>query len=126
VQLDVKESIYFADAAAAPSFTDAKYATRFYTDPKLTFTFSDVGVKGLKAYLAASLFTANVPYAGTVDFMGTGKAKGSSVTPGVSFAMGPFYAEASFKYSSFDKSFAADGADPTFDPMLKVSYTLSF
>ncbi len=111
---------------SAPSFTDAKYATRYYTEPKLTFNFSDLGVKGLKAFLGASLFTANVPYTGTVDFYGAGKAVGSSITPGVSFATGPFYVEADFKYSNYDKSFAVNGADPTFDPWIKLSYTLAF
>ncbi len=126
VQLDVKESIYFADAVSAPSFTDSKFATRYYTSPKLTFNFSDLGVKGLKVFLAADLFTANVPYVGTVDFYGTGKAKGSNIIPGVSFAMGPFSAEADFKYSNYDKTYAVDGADPTFDPCIKLSYTLAF
>jgi hypothetical protein len=132
VQLDIKESIYFADAAATPSTTDAAYSTRFFTDPKLTFNFSELGVKGLKATLAASLYTANVTTAG-VNWLGTGTtsgnaALGSSVTPGVSYAMGPFSVEAAFKYSNYDDK-VTDGItkkDPTFDPSLKIAYTFSF
>jgi len=138
VQLDLKESIYFADQVAAPSFTDSAFATRYFTDPKLTFDFSSLGVKGLKAYLAASLYTANVSAAGT-NFYGsdtvngtasksTYAALGSSVTPGVSFSMAPFYFEAAFKYSNYDDT-DTDGItnkNPSFDPMLKLSYTLTF
>ena len=132
VQLDVKESIYFADAATTPSYTDAAYSTRFFTDPKLTFNFNDLGVKGLKAYLAASLYTANATTAG-VNWLGTGTtsgnaALGSSITPGVSYAMGPFYVEAAFKYSNYDDKLTDNitKKDPTFDPSLKIAYTFAF
>ncbi len=132
LQLDFKESIYFADQSATPSFTDAGYATRVFTDPKLTFNFASLGITGLKAYFAASLYTANITTAGT-NWYGAGTtsgnaALGSSITPGVSYAMGPFYVEAAFKYSNYDDSLT-DGITkkgPTFDPSLKVSYTLSF
>jgi hypothetical protein len=137
LQLDLKESIYFADQIATPSFSDANYATRFYTDPKLTFDFGSIGIKGLKAYLAASLYTANVSSAG-VNWYGTDSvgpansstfaALGSSVTPGVSYSFGSLYIETSFKYSNYDDSNTDNitKKNPTFDPMLKVSYTLSF
>ena len=137
LQLDLKESIYFADQAKAagditPSTSDSNYAVRFFTDPKLTFNFGSIGIAGLKAYLAASLYTANSSTSGT-NWYGAGTtspnaALGSSVTPGVSYAIGPFYVEAAFKYSNYDDS-VNDGItkkDPTFDPSLKVSYTLSF
>ncbi len=131
LQLDVRESIYFVDASVTPSFSDASYNTRYFTDPKLTFNFASLGVNGLKAYLAASLYTANASASG-VNWYNTGTggtaAFGSSITPGMSFAMGPFYVEAAFKYSNYDDS-VTDGItkkDPTFDPSLKLSYTFSF
>jgi hypothetical protein len=125
VQLDLKESIYFADRVNNPSFSDANYHTRFYTDPKLSFNFEALGVKGLKAYLAASLFLLDIDFSGTKSWFGTSPAIGSSITPGLTYSKGPLSAEASFKYSNFDKTFAKNGADPTFDPMVKFSYTVS-
>ena len=135
LQLDVKESIYFADAATTPSFSDSAYATRFFTDPKLTFNFASLGVSGLKAYVAASIYTANANAAGvnwadgTTFVGGAGNAAfGSSITPGVSYGIGPFYVEAAFKYSNYDDGLN-DGItkkNPTFDPSLKVAYTFSF
>ena len=83
-------------------------------------------MNGLKAYFAASIFTADNSSTGTLAWYGTSPAKGSSITPGVSYAIGPFYVEAAFKYSNYDKSLAVDKADPTFDPSLKVAYTFSF
>jgi hypothetical protein len=137
LQLDLKESIYFADQAKpagtiTPSTSDANFATRYFTDPKLTFNFGSIGVAGLKAYIAASLYTANSTTTG-VNWYGTGTtsvnaALGSSITPGVSYAIGPFYVEAAFKYSNYDDK-VTDGItkkDPTFDPSLKLSYTFSF
>lgn len=131
LQLDVKESIYFADAAKSPSFSDTSYNTRYYTDPKLSFDFGSIGVKGLKAYVAASIFTADVSSAGTFWY-GQGNSKfsalGSSITPGVSFTTGPLYIEVASKISNYDDSIT-DGItnkNPTWDPMVKVSYTLSF
>ena len=131
LQLDLKESIYFVDATLTPSFSDASYNTRYFTDPKLTFNFAAVGVAGLKAYVAASLYTANASATG-VNFYNTGTggtaAFGSSITPGVSYAIGPFFVEAAFKYSNYDDK-VNDGItkkDPTFDPSIKLSYTLSF
>jgi hypothetical protein len=143
LQLDVKESIYFSDQLASSATaaqagnlqtTDATFNTRYFTDPKLTFDFGSLGVKGLKAYLAASLYTANASAAGVNWYnnsslgTATNAAFGSSVTPGVSYAAGPFYVEAAFKYSNYDDK-VTDGItkkDPTFDPMLKISYTMSF
>ncbi|MGD0724734.1 MAG: hypothetical protein ABSB63_04150 [Spirochaetia bacterium] len=137
LQLDLRESIYFADQAKAagditPSTRDANYAARFFTDPKLAFNFGSIGLAGLKAYIAASLYTANSSTSG-VNWYGAGStstdaALGSSITPGVSYATGPFYVEMAFKYSNYDDK-VTDGItkkDPTFDPSLKVSYTLSF
>jgi hypothetical protein len=126
VQLDLKQSIYFADRVSEPSFSDANYHTRFYTEPKVSFNFGALGVKGLKAYLAASLFLLDIDSSGTEAWYGTSPARGSSITPGLIYSKGPFSVEASFKYSNYDKTFSADGADPTFDPMVKFSYTLSF
>jgi len=130
VQLDLKESIYFADASLTPSFSDTAYNTRYYTDPKLTFDLGSIGLKGLKAYVAASIFTADVSKDGTFWY-GSGDSKfsafGSSITPGLSFTTGPLYIETAFKYSNYDDSLSnVAGKEPTFDPMIKVSYTLSF
>jgi len=138
VQLDLKESIYFSNQGKNPSMADLKYNLRFFTDPKLTFNFASVGVTGLKAYVAASLYTynsyPNSTLANDAAFYGnassgTGaqaKALGSSITPGVSYAFGPFYAEVAFKYSNYDDSLSNPAKkDPTFDPSLKLSYTFS-
>ncbi len=138
VQLDVKESIYFSDQGKNPATTDLKYNVRLFTDPKLTLNFASLGVAGLKAYVAASLYTYNVypnsTLANDAVFFGSAStgtgalavALGSSVTPGVSYAFGPFYAELALKYSNFDDSVSnAAKKDPTFDPSLKLSYTLA-
>jgi len=130
LQLDLKESIYFVDASMTPMTTDAAYNTRFFTDPKLTFNFASIGVAGLKAYVGASLYTANVSASGT-NLYGTGTggnaAFGSSITPGVSYANGPFYVEAAFKCSNYDDTLSSPpNKNPTFDPSLKFSYTFSF
>jgi hypothetical protein len=130
LQLDLKESIYFVDASLTPSPADAAYNTRYFTDPKLTFNFGSIGVAGLKAYVAASLYTANASATGT-NFYNTGTggtaAFGSSITPGVSYANGPFYVEAAFKCSNYDDTLTSPaGKNPTFDPSLKFSYTFSF
>jgi hypothetical protein len=134
LQLDVKESIYFADGNS----TGAVYATRFYTDPKLTFDLGCIGVKGLKTYLAASIFTADSSGFGTFWYgdgyvASNGKnqsatnALGSSITPGISYTIAGFYVEAAFKISNYDDSLGnLAGKSPTFDPSVKVSYTLSF
>jgi hypothetical protein len=137
-QLDLKESIYFSDQGKDPSTSDTAYNLRFFTDPKLTFNFASLGVNGLKAYLAASLYTYNsypnsslsddaVFYGKSNKPTGSAVALGSSITPGVSCSFGPFYAELALKYSNYDDKVSNDaGKDPTFDPSLKISYTLSF
>lgn len=129
LQLDVKESIYFADGNS----TGAVYATRFYTDPKLTFDFGSIGVKGLKTYLAASIFTADSSGFGTFWYGDGDKgqsatyALGSSITPGISYSIAGFYVEGAFKISNYDDSLGnLAGKSPTFDPSVKVSYTLNF
>jgi hypothetical protein len=53
LQVDLKESIYFANSGKNPSASDSGYNLRFFTDPKVTYNFSDLGVKGLKAYIGA-------------------------------------------------------------------------
>jgi len=139
VQLDLKESIYFSNQGKDPSASDLKYNLRFFSDPKLSFNFASIGVPGLKAYLAASLFTYNSYPNSTLSndavfygdaSTGTGAqaiALGSSITPGVSYTTGPFYAELALKYSNYDDSVNnAAKKDPTFDPSLKLSYTLTF
>jgi hypothetical protein len=138
VQLDLKESIYFGNQNRNPTASDVKFNLRFFTDPRLTFNFASIGVPGLKLYLAASLYTWNTypnsTLANDAAFYGnattgTGAqamALGSSVTPGVSYAIGPFFAELALKYSNYDDSVGnAAKKDPTFDPSLKLSYTLS-
>jgi hypothetical protein len=135
VQFDFKESIYFANSGKNPSTSDVGYNLRFFTDPKLTYNFADLGVKGLKAYLAASLYTYNsypnstvsndAVFYGNATSGGKAKAFGSSVTPGVSYSLAPFYVELALKFSNYDAS-TSNGKDPTFDPSLKFSYTLSF
>jgi hypothetical protein len=141
VQLDVRESIYFADQETtnqSNSFGNVLYNLRVFTDPTLTFNFASIGVAGLKIALGASLFTCNVyPNTGVANdnaFYGNagpsgGKAKalGSSITPSISYSNGPFAAVAGFKYSNYDDSLSnAAKKDPTFDPSLKLSYTFSF
>jgi hypothetical protein len=137
VQLDLKESIYFKDQGKNPASSDVGYELRFFTDPRLTLNFASLGVTGLKAYLAASLYTydsvpnaAGSPTAFYGNSSGAAGAFGSSVTPGVSYVTGPFYAELAFKYSNYDDStsasFAGAQKNPTFDPSLKLSYTFSF
>jgi hypothetical protein len=137
LQVDLKESFYFSDQGKNPSTGDAAYNLRVYTEPKITYNFADLGVKGLKAYLAASLYTYdNYPNLsidawigntnGTKSGSTTAYAVGSSITPGVSYSFGPFYAEAAFKFRNFDASVSnAAGKDPAFEPMIKFSYTLS-
>ncbi len=139
IQVDLKESIYFSNQGKNPSMSDAKYNLRLFTDPKVTFNLASVGVQGLKVSLAASLYTynsyPNSPLANDAAFYGnattgTGAqamALGSSITPGVSFASGPFSAELALKVSNYDDSVSnAAKKDPTFDPSLKLSYTMSF
>ena len=89
-------------------------------------------LKGLKAYFSASLSTANVSTAG-VNWYGTGTtlgnaALGSAVMAGVSYSRAPFYVETGFRYNNYDDK-VTDGItkkDPSFDSMLKISYTLLF
>jgi len=134
LQLDLKESIYFSDQEPNPSMSNAKYNLRVFTDPTLTFNFASIGVPGLKASLAASLYTYNNYPNGTTpgsafygNNSGSAKALGSSITPAVSYSMGPFAAALAFKYSNYDDSLSNPAAkDPTFDPSLKLSYTFSF
>jgi hypothetical protein len=132
LQVDLKESIYFANGVSnTPSTSDAGYNLRFYTDPKITYNFADLGVKGLKAYLGASLYTYNNYPNKSQDAWiggsnGSAYAIGSSLTPGVSYSFAPFYVEAAFKFKSFDASVSnAAKKDPAFEPMIKFSYTLS-
>ncbi len=133
-QLDMKESIYFSDQEQNPSMNNAKYNLRVFTDPTLTFNFASIGLTGLKASFAASLYTYNNYPNGTTpgsatygNASGSAKALGSSITPAVSYSMGPFAAVAAFKYSNYDDSVSNPAAkDPTFDPSLKLSYTFSF
>jgi hypothetical protein len=89
-------------------------------------------VKGLKAYLGASLYTYNnypnqsrdAWYGGT---NGSAYALGSSITPGISYVFAPFYVEAAFKFKNYDDTVAsAAKKDPAFEPMIKFSCTLSF
>ena len=135
-QLDVLEAVYFSDqGSTTPSFSDAGYNLRLYTYPKLTFDFTSIGLPGLKAYFRASLYTyQNVPNGGTPGsafyggHSGSAKALGSSLYPGIIYATGPFYVEAVFKIHNYDDS-NTDGltnVNPTFDPSVKVSYTLHF
>lgn len=139
LQVDLKESIYFSNQNKNPSMSDQKYNLRLFTDPKVTFNMASIGVQGLKVYLAASLYTYNsypnsalandaAFYGGSTG--GTGAqavALGSSITPGVCFALGPFFADLALKVSNYDDSVSnAAKKDPTFDPSLKLSYTMSF
>ena len=139
VQFDLKESIYFSNQGKNPSTSDLKYNVRFFTDPKLIFNFASIGVPGLKAYLAASLFTWNAypnsklsndtAFYGNAT-SGTGAqamALGSNICPGVSYAIGPFFAELALKYSNYDDAVSNPAKkDPTFDPSLKLAYTFAF
>ncbi|MGA2642397.1 MAG: hypothetical protein ABSG21_16025 [Spirochaetia bacterium] len=135
-QLDVQEAVYFSDQGnATPSFSDAGYNLRLYTYPKLTFDFTSIGVPGLKVYFRASLYTyQTVPNGSTPGsafyggHSGSAKALGSSLYPGIIYTTGPFYVEAVFKIHNYDDS-NTDGltnVNPTFDPSVKVSYTLHF
>jgi hypothetical protein len=133
VQLDLKESIYLANnTSTSPSFSDQKYNLRFYTEPRLTFDFAGLGMPGLKAYLGASIFTyQSFPNTGDAAFYdnssGLAAAFGSSITPGVNYRVGPFYIEATFKIHNYDDSVSNPGKkDPTFDPALRFSYTMTF
>jgi hypothetical protein len=138
LQVDLKESFYFSDQAKNPSTSDkTAYNLRVYTEPRISYNFADLGVKGLKAYLAASIYTynnyPNVPVDAWIGILNGNKsgattayAVGSSITPGVSYAFGPFYAEAAFKFRNVDASVSdAAGKDPVYEPMIKFSYTLS-
>jgi hypothetical protein len=132
LQVDLKESFYFADSGKNPATGDANYNLRVYTEPKVTYNFADLGVKGLKASLAASLYTYNNFLNKSQDAWlggnnGSAVALGSSITPGVSYSVAPFYVEAAFKFRNFDDSVSnAAKKDPVFEPMIKFSYTLSF
>jgi hypothetical protein len=134
VQLDVRESIYLSDQGQNPSMSDAGYNIRVFTDPTLTFNFASLGVPGLKAALGASLYTYNnYPNGATPgsafygSSSGSAKAFGSSITPTISYTMGPFAATVGFKYSNYDDSTSnVAKKDPTFDPSLKISYSFSF
>jgi hypothetical protein len=131
LQVDLKESFYFSDQGKNPSTGDAAYNLRVYTEPKITYNFADLGVKGLKVYLAASLYTYNNYFNKSVDAWidnsnGSANAFGSSITPGVSYSFAPFYVEAAFKFRNFDDSVSnVAGKDPVYEPMIKFSYTLS-
>jgi hypothetical protein len=133
LQIDLKESIYFANGTSnSPSASDSGYNLRFFTDPKITCNFSDLGVKGLKAYIGASVYTYNnYPNRSQDAWLGgsngSAVALGSSITPGVSYSFAPFYVEAAFKFKNYDDSVSnAAKKDPAFEPMIKISYTLSF
>jgi hypothetical protein len=130
-QVDLKESFYFSDQGKNPATGDAGYSLRVYTEPKVTCNFADLGVKGLKAYLAASIYTyQNLPNQSVDAWLdgsnGAANAIGSSITPGVSYSFAPFYIEAAFKFRNYDASVSnAAKKDPVFEPMIKFSYTLS-
>ena len=136
-QLDLQEPVYFADQGntSGPSSSDNSYNLRVYTNPKLTFDFSSLGLTGLKAYFRASLYTyddfPNGASSGTATYgghSGSAIALGSSLYPGIIYTTGPWYFEAVFKIHNYDDS-NTDGLtnqNPTFDPSLKVSYTLHF
>jgi hypothetical protein len=124
--------IYFANGTSnTPSAADAGYNLRFYTEPRVTWNFADLGAKGLKAYLAASIYTYNNYVNKGQDAWlggsnGSAVAIGSSITPGVSYSFAPFSVEAAFKFRNFDASVSnAAKKDPAFEPMLRVAYTLS-
>jgi hypothetical protein len=136
LQFDVQEAVFFADqGSTTPSFSDAKYNLRLYTSPKLTFDFTSIGVPGLKVYFMASFYTYdNYPNGSTPGSAfyggssGSAVAKGSSLYPGIIYAVGSFYFEGVFKIHNYDDS-NTDGltnVNPTFDPSVKVSYTLHF
>jgi hypothetical protein len=137
LQLDLQEPFYFADQGntSGPSFSDNSYNFRTYTNPKITYDFSSLGLTGLKVYFRASLYTydefPNGPTSGSATYgghSGSAIALGSSLYPGVIFTTGPWYFEAVFKIHNYDDS-NTDGLtnqNPTFDPSLKVSYTLHF
>ncbi|HUI69609.1 MAG TPA: hypothetical protein VL354_03745 [Spirochaetia bacterium] len=135
-QLDLQEAIYFADqGSTTPSFSDATYNLRLYTGPKVTFDCGSVGVPGLKVYFQASLYTYDTYPNGSTPgsafyggSSGSAVAKGSSLYPGIIYSTGPLYVEAIFKIHNYDDS-NTDGlanVNPTFDPSLKVSYTVRF
>jgi hypothetical protein len=131
LQVDLKESFYFGDNNKNPSTSDSSYNFRVYTEPKITYNFADLGVKGLKAYLAASIYTYQSLPNQSVDAWldgsnGAANAIGSSITPGVSYSFAPFYVEAAFKFRNYDASVSnAAKKDPVFEPMIKFSYTLA-
>jgi hypothetical protein len=101
VSVDAKASIYFASATT----------TNVYLDPKATLDFGTLGVKGLKAWVGAS-----VPVYTTA----TAALTGISITPGVGYKLDAFYVEANFKLGNVELS------SLYFSPSLKLSYTLSF
>jgi hypothetical protein len=137
LQLELQEPVYFADQGntSGPSFSDSTYNLRVYTNPKLTFDFSSLGLTGLKAYFRASLYTyddfPNGSTPGSAFYgghSGSAIALGSSLYPGIIYTIGGWYFEAVFKIHNYDDA-NDDGLtnqSPTFDPSLKVSYTFHF
>jgi hypothetical protein len=124
VQLDNKFDFYFMDSNAAANVQ----GLYFYLEPKLTFDFSIFGITGLKAYVNASriaTFTTATKYTSSAPWHDT------AIIPGVSFKF-PFglYAEAAWKFAKIDADASSDANDKNvalyFEPMVKLSYTVSF
>ncbi len=133
LQLDLRESIYFADSGSTtPSYSDSTFNVEYFTDPKLTIDFSTLGLAGFKAYLAPSIYTFDsVPnsslsaWYGGVD--GSGKAIGSSITQGFSYTHGPWYFETALKYHNYDDTvYNAGGKATAIDAYVNGSYTVKF
>ena len=112
-----------------------------FLEPKLTYDFGFMGVKGLKAYVAAkiSLATSQAQYNATAaNYTGYPYPSGNaflntSLTPDVSYtftvpSVGTFMVEGAFKIYRLGDSGSDQYVNPPtyYEPQLKASYTLKF
>jgi hypothetical protein len=85
-------------------------------DPKLTVSFDNLGVKGLKAFASASIPVKTEYYYN----------KGLNIIPGLSYSLGALSVEADLKMNYLDYA-GSDGTNykqPEYDPYVKLFYAL--
>jgi len=121
VQLDAKYSMYNTWADAVATGTAAAYKT--YVEPKLTFDFASVGVKGLKAYVAGRASLTTVTAAGVSSALSD-----SRVQPGVSYStavegIGTLGTDLSVRVNSLEN---VSGTPTSTDVRLNLTYTVKF
>jgi len=112
-----------------------------FLEPKLTYDFGNVGVPGLKAYVASkiSLSTNEAQYNATASnytgypYTSTQPFLNTSLTPDVSYTfkvvgVGNFTVEGAFKVYRLGDSGSDQNINPPtyFEPQLKASYSLAF